>query len=168
MYQITIVEAEEQDRDVLSRLMELYCYDFSEFTGWDVRDDGRFGDKGLDGCWTEPWRHPFLIRADGKLAGFGIVDERSHLTDDPQIRDMKEFFVMRKFRGQGVGAYVAAHLFVQFPGRWEVRQHRQNVAARSFWVRVIKRYTRGRFTEVTLDEKSGYQTMQSFTTASIA
>jgi len=150
---IEILDAPEQDRPILCRLVELYLYDFSEFTGWDVGDNGRFGDRILDGCWTEPWRHPFLIKVDGKLAGFAIVDDRSHLSGDPQTRDMKEFFVLRKYRGRGVGASVATQLFDRFPGNWEVRELAKNVAALAFWRAVIARYTDGRFVEVAWDER---------------
>src|SRR4051812_23432094 len=31
------------DEPALSRLAQLYAYDFSEFRGWDVADDGLFG-----------------------------------------------------------------------------------------------------------------------------
>ena len=66
---------------------------------------------------------------------------------------MKEFFVLRKYRGRGVGASVATQLFDRFPGKWEVRELAQNVAALAFWRAVIARYTDGRFVEVAWDER---------------
>ncbi|NJR76180.1 MAG: hypothetical protein HC773_26580 [Scytonema sp. CRU_2_7] len=69
---IEIIEARPQDQSILSHLIELYLYDFSEFMGWDVGNDGRFGDDGLKGCWTEPWRHPFLVKVDARSQGLSL------------------------------------------------------------------------------------------------
>src|SRR5690349_18686098 len=130
---IQIVAASLGERATFSQLYELYSYDFSEIVGLDVGEDGRYGVDDLAGCCSEPWRRPFLIRVDGKLAGFAIVDCRSRLTGDAEIFDMAEFFIMRKYRRQGIGANVAMHLFDRFPGQWEVRQSARNDQAQAFW-----------------------------------
>ena len=116
-----------------------------------MRQDGRFGDYGLDGCWTTDGgdeRHPFLIRADGTLAGFAIIDGRSHLTGEWGIWDVADFFVLRRYRRCGVGGHVARLLFDRFRGRWEVRQMAANRGAQAFWREVITRYTDGQFEDV--------------------
>jgi predicted acetyltransferase len=146
---IDILDTTSDDRPVFRHLMELYLYDHSEFMGWDVGADGRFGDDDLEGCWIEAWRHPFLVQVDNRLAGFAIVDQRSHLTGDPHVWDMAEFFIMRKYRRQGVGEHVAIELFTRFPGPWEVRERAENGGAVKFWRRVIARYTSGQFREGT-------------------
>jgi hypothetical protein len=58
---------------ILANLLELYAHDFSEFQPLDISLDGRFGYKSLPLYWSESNRHPFLIRFDGKLAGFALV-----------------------------------------------------------------------------------------------
>ncbi|MDQ4100251.1 MAG: GNAT family N-acetyltransferase, partial [Chloroflexota bacterium] len=138
---ISVVPATDADRPVLANLIQLYLYDFTGFKAWDLQEDGRFGDYGLDGCWTIDGRHPFLIRADGKLAGFTIVDSRSYLTGERGIWDMADFFVLRRFQRLGVGEYVARILFDRFRGHWEVRQMAANLEALAFWRTVINRYT---------------------------
>jgi predicted acetyltransferase len=127
---IEIVDAAEAQRDVLRHLGELYQYDFSEFDGEDVGDDGRYGFEHLERCWIEPDRVPLLVRVDGHWAGFVLVH-----TGTPH--DIAEFFVMRKFRRSGVGTYVARAVFARFPGDWQVRQVRQNPRASEFWRRAI-------------------------------
>jgi predicted acetyltransferase len=114
------------DKPVVSRLLELYSHDFSEFTAADVDDEGLFGYRYLDAYWTEADRHPFLIRVDGHLAGFVFVR-----SGEPH--DMAEFFVMRKFRRSGIGAAVARDVFARFTGEWQVRQVPTNAAAVTFW-----------------------------------
>lgn len=135
------------DRARLAALFELYSYDFSELLDLDVGDDGRFAVPALDRYWTEADRHPFLIRVDARLAGFALVHERSRLTDRGGVRDMAEFFVVRRYRRRGVGVQAASLLFDRFRGPWEVRQRPENRDATAFWRRAIARYTGGRFDE---------------------
>jgi predicted acetyltransferase len=123
-------EANEDDRVVLRRLVELYRYDFSEFDQADVGFHGEFGYRYLDHYWTESDRQPFLFRVDNNWAGFALVREIPPY-------DMAEFFVMRKYRRVGVGGRMAMDLFDRFPGTWQIRQQLDNPAATAFWRRVI-------------------------------
>ena len=106
--------ASPAEEPVLDRLLELYSHDFSERTGADVGDDGTFGWRFLDRYWSEPDRHAFLFRVDGRLAGFALVR-----SGDPH--DMAEFFVLRKYRRGGVGTEAARAVFAGFPGVWQTR-----------------------------------------------
>jgi predicted acetyltransferase len=149
---LQITPASVEEREALITLVQLYVYDLSELLGFDVGDDGRFGTPALEPYWSDPRRHPFLIRVDGKLAGFALVHRQSRLTGDESIIDMAEFFVMRRFRRHGVGGRAAAWLFDRFRGPWEVRQKADNLPATAFWRRAIRRYTDGKFTEEHLDD----------------
>ena len=90
------------------------------------------------------------MRVDGKLAGFALVRalESSELG---VLYSMSEFFIVRKFRRQGIGSRVAKLLFDMFPGRWEVSQEAGNKDAQEFWKRVIGIYTKEVFQMETLD-----------------
>ncbi len=147
----TVVPAAPADEPVLRNLAQLYAYDFAELMGWELPDGGRFPDDIVDGCFDGGHRHPFLLRAGDRLAGFAIVDTRSRLTGDDGVRDMAEFFVARTARRRGVGSAAARALFDRFGGRWEVRQTARNTAALAFWRDVIGRYTGGRFDEAIHD-----------------
>ena len=125
-----ILAADLVDKPVIRKLLELYCYDFSEFTKEDVNEHGLFGYRYLDHYWTEPDRHPFLIQVDGRLAGLALV--RSG-----KPHDMAEFFVLRKYRRTGVGKHAAGLLFAAFPGEWQVRELSGNQEAIAFWRAVI-------------------------------
>jgi predicted acetyltransferase len=67
---------------------------------------------------------------------------------DQNIHEMSEFFVVRGYRGQGVGRTAAKALFSKFCGIWHVAQQPQNLPAQIFWRRVIGDYTGKKFTEV--------------------
>lgn len=76
----TVVNAPVQEKQALKRLMELYIYDFSEFLPLDVDEEGFFGYPYFDEYWSDPARHPFFIKVDGKLAGFILgFQEKSSL-----------------------------------------------------------------------------------------
>jgi predicted acetyltransferase len=150
------------DACTLAQLFQYYVYDLSDVVNADLDVDGRYTLPSLDAYWVDPWRHPFLVRVEGKLAGFALVHQKSRITGDMTTWDVAEFFVMRKYRRQGVGAAIATQLFDSFRGAWEVRQLLANQAATSFWRRVIGDYTRGQFTEITLDDERWRGPVQSF------
>src|SRR6266480_3854620 len=80
---VELREATRQDTPVLRRLMQLYLYDLSTIDGWDVGDDGVFGDAAkIEGFWADPKRRSFLIRVDGRLAGFALVRDGAHFAGE--------------------------------------------------------------------------------------
>lgn len=160
---IELVEAGEADRPALENLAQLYAYDFSEILGVDADNDGRFDSISLGDWPNGPDFRCFLVRVGGHLAGFALVHKGSALTDDPDVTDVDEFFVMRKYRRRGVGTEVARRLFDMFPGRWEVREVAANVAAQAFWRRVIGDYAGGRYEERLVEDERWQGPVQSFT-----
>ena len=144
---IELYEAKREDAPILANLLQLYLHDFTDWADWDVEPDGRYDTSDLDGCWDDDARHPFIVVVDGHLAGFAIVDRGSADTDDADVWDMAEFFVMRKYRRRGVGGEIARRLFARFPGRWEVREMAGNVIAQAFWRRTIAAWTHDAYTE---------------------
>jgi predicted acetyltransferase len=160
-----LVPATRDDKPVLLALNEYYTYDFSELLGLDVGDDGSFGGARIERHFEDPCCHPFLIRVDGKLAGFALHEGRSRLTGEEGVNDVADFFVMRKYRKHAVGARAAVALFDRFAGPWEVRQVRPNVGATAFWRKVIARYTRGGWEELELDDERFHGFVQRFNRA---
>ena len=60
-----------------------------------------------------------LILIGGAIAGFSLVNDKSH-TDEAVNANVAEFFVLRKYRGQGVGKAAARATFNSLPGSWRV------------------------------------------------
>lgn len=156
---------------VLENLFQLYHYDFSDIVGSDVGDDGRFAWRPLAEYWDGERHQVFLFRVNGALAGFGIVRRGSRLTGDEEAWDMDQFFVLRRYRRQGIGARAATRLFQQFPGPWEVRQIVANTGAIEFWRRAIGEFAGdGAWTEIEVETDGVRRCLQRFTSggASIA
>ncbi len=150
---IELVSVTPDLRPVLAALFALYQYDFTEFTQEDVGDDGRFGDEHLDRYFVDdPLRFPFLLRVDGGWAGLMLLHRGAFLIDDPEMMDITEFSVMRKYRRAGAGEAMARAIFDRFAGRWEVRELAANLPAQAFWRAAIGRYTGGRYEERVFDD----------------
>ncbi len=163
---IDVSPATIAERPILRNLMELYQYDFSEFDGSDTGPSGLYDYPYLDHYWVEAERKPFLVRVDGKLAGFVLVARYNYLTGKKDTWVLAEFFIMRKYRLRGVGAYVASQIFDQFPGSWQVGQIRENSDATTFWRKMISRYTHEQFQELELDNEQWHGLVQVFSSPS--
>ena len=153
---IDLQKASLEEKFVLRNLMELCQHDYSEFNGKDVGAFGLFGYTYLDHYWTDPDRFPFLVRVDEHIAGFALVRRREA---EPGF-SLAEFFVLRKYRGQGVGQIIAHRIFDVFAGRWQVEQEAGNRVARIFWTKVIARYTNNNYHEE-VTERGFAQTFSS-------
>jgi predicted acetyltransferase len=160
---VELVPVSSSEEPTLSRLMQLYAYDFSEFADMEIGEDALFRvGETVSRCWSDPRRHAFFCRVDGLLAGFVILDERSRLTGDPEVMDVAELFVLRKHRRKGVGYACAAIAFALFSRKWEVRQQARNHAASLFWRKTIQRYTGGLFAETQIDDERWKGPVQAF------
>lgn len=162
---VTLAATTPADRAVLDNLWQLYVHDFSAQMHLPLRDDGRFDGRAFDAYWVDPWRHAFLLRVDGGLAGFALVQARSRLTGAAGVHDMVEFFVARGYRRRGVGRRAALAAFDRFRGPWEVRQQPTSAAATAFWRRVIDAYTGGDYEDLAWRGDAWTGTVQRFTSA---
>lgn len=123
---LAVREAVSGDRELMSRLVDFYLHDFSEFDGRDVGSDGSYHYPWLDAYWTDLDRKPYVFHVDGRPAGFALV----RLTDPIELA---EFFVLRKYRRDGVGTAAAREVIARHPGRWIVSQITRNEPAMAFW-----------------------------------
>lgn len=145
---LTLQRATLEQKPALRQLLELYQYDFSEFSAADVDENGLYGYPYLDHYWVEPNRHPILFKMDEKLAGFALVRTLPALPKAVfPVHSMAEFFVLKKYRRRGIGREAAFRLFSMFPGEWHVTQQVPNLPAQYFWRKVIREYTRCNYHE---------------------
>lgn len=138
---VEILPAKRGQQHIIANLLQLYAHDFSSFYDIEPGPDGRFEYSTLPLYFTEPHRHPFLIRANGELAGFALITKGSQISGNHTSWDVAEFFVLRGHRGRGIGLNAALALWRQFPGPWEVRVMQANVAALPFWTEAVTRFT---------------------------
>ncbi len=138
---VELLPAPREQAPVLANLLELYSHDFSEFIDLRLQPDGRFGYPRLSLYWEEEGRFPFIVKVDGELAGFALVSKGSRIGGDPDVWDLSEFFILRGYRGRGVGSAAARETWRRFSGIWEVRVRESNPAAHGFWKAAIQGFT---------------------------
>lgn len=146
---IKMILANENDKQVLKNLMQLYRHDFSVYDNEDVDEFGRYEYPYLDDYWIEPTRFPFFIQVGGNYAGFVLIRHGCYnfktQQEDQTLLSIAEFFVMRKYRRKGIGEWVANWAFDEFAGRWQVTTPLNNHAAKQFWKNTISSYTNHRY-----------------------
>jgi predicted acetyltransferase len=146
---VSLDQASEADSALLSNLLELYIHDMSEvFPHVQLGPDGRFGYSRLPLYWSEPDRRfAFLIRCDGRIAGFILVTRGSPAVSDPDVLDVAEFFVLRQYRRAGTGREAAFMLWHRLRASWIVRVLENHVVALAFWRDTIATFTNGTYSE---------------------
>jgi predicted acetyltransferase len=157
---IEVIQATLEDKPILQRMMEFYQYDFSEYDESDLDSQGTFGYAWLDHYWREQGRYPFIVRVDGKLAGFVLVNQFTYLSNSEW--SIAEFFIMRKYRREGIGKTAAFFIFDKFRGVWEIHQLENNQPSQHFWRKVISEYTHGQYSETLLNNESSRGPIQQF------
>jgi predicted acetyltransferase len=147
---LSLDAATAADAGLLGNLLELYSYELSDvFPSVVLGPDGRFGYPQLPLYWSEPSRRfAFLIRVDGQVAGFALATRGSSAAD-PQVLDVAEFFVLRRYRRRGFGQLAARHLWCRLPGSWTVRIAEGNRIALAFWADVLAAVIPGEVKEST-------------------
>lgn len=149
-----LYEVKESEKEIIYNLMQLYTYELSfyedETTNFSMLDNGVFVlNKYVDLYWVEEDRHPYILKCDGKLAGF--VLERFN---EEGINEISEFFVLNKYRKSGAGTYMANKMFELYKGRWEIRTLLKNERAQAFWRKVISNSSNGNYKEELIRDNS--------------
>jgi predicted acetyltransferase len=146
---VRLVPATPADAERLANLLELYIHDLSAlYPHVEIGSDGRFGYPQLPLYWSEPDRRfPFLIQHGERVVGFALAKRGSPVSQDPDVLDVVEFFVLRQHRRGGVGRAAALQLWQQLPGSWTVRVSEGNLGALDFWSGVVAEATDGAATE---------------------
>ena len=137
------------ERLIVRNLMELYQHDFSELDGTDLDEHGQYGYYDLDCFWVNPAWSAYVIRVDEKWAGFALTNDEVLMPGSTSA--MVEFFVVRKYRGRGVGRRAAQEIMTRCPGKWEVRVIQENHGAHAFWSSLLKTAWPASYQNIMLD-----------------
>jgi predicted acetyltransferase len=108
-----------EEKEMLKNLGEHYIYDLSQYSSIDVNDLGLYDNlDDLELYWTEENRYPFFIKVDNRLAGFILVYDGRQIEEIESNYAIDDFFVMYKYKRQGIGKYCARYIFDKFKGKW--------------------------------------------------
>ena len=137
---VAVAEISREQATTVQNLVQLYTHDFSEY--WpdsakgELQADGRFAAYDLERYWNGAGWSASLIHCNESLAGFVLVNNQAR-TGQRVDFNMAEFFIARKYRARGVGRRAAEIVFARHEGTWEVAVARKNVAALSFWRKIV-------------------------------
>lgn len=135
MSSVELHAAHRDELETIENLMQFYTYDFSECLPLELGDHGLFSLQSMTDYWRDPATRAYLIRVDGKLAGFVTLDNHTHLPGAEH--NIGYLFVTRRFRGQGVAKFVVSTLLSRFPGQWQIFHINANAPAQAFWAKVM-------------------------------
>ncbi len=138
-----LIPASIEDHPIIQNMGRFYVYDMSQFfahdADWKMPEDGLYECIDFKKYWQTDDTWPFILRYRGELAGFVIIDKKG---SDPQVDyNMAQYFILRRFKGLGVGKMIAQRCFDQYQGIWEVMVMPDNKGAYQFWQKTIQQYT---------------------------
>jgi predicted acetyltransferase len=139
---VSVRPACDRERSLIESLSQFYIYDFSEMEAAVSSDLGFTDDGGyaplpdIESYWRIEGFHPLLIRVEQRLAGFSLINTRSHRGGWVE-HNMAEFFVARKYRRRGVATEAVRQILTLYPGHWEIAVAKRNTAAMAFWPHAI-------------------------------
>jgi predicted acetyltransferase len=138
---VALTPVSPKEERIIDNLMQLYTHDFSEFwagtSKGDLNSEGMFAPYPLREYFLRPSWSALFIWRNQVLAGFTLINDQTH-SGERADRNVGEFFILRKHRGQGVAQLAAELVFSSHPGSWEVAVARKNVQARQFWRKTIQ------------------------------
>ena len=79
---MTLEKADISKKAILWNLLQKYLYEFSVYYRDQVEDDGNYAYPYFDSFFTEPGREAWLIRKEGKLAGFLMMNRYSEMGEE--------------------------------------------------------------------------------------
>jgi predicted acetyltransferase len=146
---LTLRKARLDDYPALQQMLELYQYDLSDIWAQDADAEARYGYK-LERFKLDERYHAHVAMEGAQYAGFALVAPAAVTSKEGSW--MEQFFVLKRYRRTGIGRALALHSLESHPGPWEVGQMPSNVAAQTFWRKVISERTRGEYVEVQVTE----------------
>jgi len=109
----------EVDYPIIQNMAAYYAYDLSEYMRWPQEKDGT-ANIGMDYIkyWQEANTFPFIIKYKDELVGFVIIDKQ--VCNSANDFNIAQFFILRRFKGLGLGRQIAFQCFDSFHGKWDV------------------------------------------------
>lgn len=132
-----------EQKEILNNLMEKYLYEFSQYDLIPFDETGLFRDPHIDDYFTDKTRFPYFIYADGKLAGFALVNKHAE-APAPLDWAVAEFFVAYGYRRKGVGTFIMKELFNRHKGVWQIKYHSKNAGSKIFWQKIASEASGGK------------------------
>lgn len=172
---IEIILTNKENAYIINNIYPLYLHDLSEHYGNLPNKHGVYEESNdyrtllqqnevFNIWWERPnCLYPFLILVEEIPAGFIFVATPPYTSQGTDYF-VNEFFIIRPFRGKGIGSYAAANVFDKFKGKWELYTNpsENNIIGQSFWRKTVSNYTKNTYEEVNGQTYDGYKLIFRF------
>ena len=129
----------ENEKVLLYNLLQKYLCEMTRFYDDDVDGEGNYPYPYFEDYFCDPARRAYLIRKDGAVAGFALLNRHSELGMEVDWA-MAEFCILPRYRKAHLGLEAARWLFAHHPGRWEIKYTTANPAGTGLWKRAAEIY----------------------------
>ncbi|MCL2161877.1 MAG: GNAT family N-acetyltransferase [Betaproteobacteria bacterium] len=129
--------------DIYFELSDLYEEEFAPLTGAKRNGNGHYP---VSTPINKTHIGYIIFNANEKI-GFIVIN----IEKEPY--DICEFFILKKYRNQGLGQRLAFTVFDAHNVNWSVKQLYNAEQARAFWIKVISKYTEDNYTEQLYEDK---------------
>ena len=136
----TISLAIAGEERILFRLLQLYYFESTRWSGEDIQDDGLYdsSEEGLANYMQgEDGVAAYLVRVDGHLAGF-VLTERYEFEGEI-VDELADLFVLPKYRGRGIATQLIERLILPAQHPWLIAVFRDDAEALRFWSGAFER-----------------------------
>ena len=102
---------QENEKEIIKNLMQLYTYELSFFvdetTNFKLLDNGLYElSKYLELYWKEEERHPYILKCNGKLAGYNSYGAKAYEHDvqisNPIFKANGSYLAITESNGQKI------------------------------------------------------------------
>lgn len=126
-----------QERELLWGLLQEELRELLPYYPEELDEQGQLPYPWFEAYFTEEARSALLIQQGAALVGFAMINDYSCL-GEPIDHSLAEFYIRPAWRRRGLGRKAAEAIFHRFPGRWELKFHRENQAAGALWTRATQ------------------------------
>lgn len=133
---VELAPVPESEKAELRALFDPYLVEHADLVDPDRVHGDPTDQPYFDLYWVEPERAPYWILADGRRAGFVLLNAYSP-SGRGTDRAISEFCVLPDFRRSGIGKAAALLALATHEGQWELQVYRTNRDGFPFWPGVL-------------------------------
>ncbi len=150
---LQIYNITKSDRNILQILLQEYLSEMSLYYN-DIRADENwiYPYKYFENYFTDKDREWFILKIDGEVAGFCLINEFIILAEK-WAKAIAEFYIKKEYRKQWLWKQSAYKIFEKYIWMREVRQWINNIPAQRFWEKIINEYTDWKYDKKIIDDE---------------
>lgn len=146
---VKLEKIELENKEILKNIYQFYLYDMSEYNNEEIDSMGLYDVDFLNLFFDDNGLTSFFIKAAEKIVGVILLQSGKWAPRTGEDYYISEFFVLNKYRRNGVGKKALKELFSLYPGKYMLGQMTNNNRAINFWKSV--------YSEFNIEYKESYE-----------